>query len=121
MTVDRLTSVESFRGCTLAQLNEVARLAERIQVANGEVLVREGRIGREFFLILSGTAAVTRKGRQIDTLGPADFFGEVAAVNPGPRDATVTATTDMEVLIIGPREFDAMMDIPGLRHTLFGR
>ena len=119
--MERLTSVESFRGCTRAQLDEVARLAERIQVASGEVLAREGRIAREFFLILSGAAAVTQRGRQIDTLGPADFFGEVAALNPAPRNATVTATTDMEVLIIGPREFDAMMDIPGLRHMLFGR
>jgi CRP-like cAMP-binding protein len=117
-TVDRLQSVEQFRNCTRSQLNDVARLAERIQVANGEVLAREGRIGREFFLILSGTVAVTQKGRQVNTLGPGAFFGELAAMNPGPRNATVTAVSDLEVLIIGPREFASMAAIPGFRDAL---
>jgi CRP-like cAMP-binding protein len=87
-------------------------------VGQGEILTREGRIGREFFLILSGTVGVTQKGRRVNTLGPADFFGELAAMNPGPRNATVTALSDLDVLIIGPREFDAMADIPGFRDAL---
>jgi CRP/FNR family transcriptional regulator, cyclic AMP receptor protein len=117
-TVDRLKSVDQLRGCTRSQLEEVARLAERVQVGQGEVLAREGRIGREFFLILSGTVAVTQKGRRVNTLGPGDFFGELAAMNPGPRNATVTALSDLDVLIIGPREFNAMADIPGFRDAL---
>ena len=87
-------------------------------MASGEVLAREGRIGREFFLILSGTVAVTQQGRRVNTLGPGDFFGELAAMDPGPRNATVTALSDLEVLIIGPREFAAMADIPGFRDAL---
>jgi len=83
------------------------------------MLTREGRIGREFFLILSGTVAVTQKGRRVNTLGPGDFFGELAALDPGPRTATVTALSDLEVLIIGPREFAAMAEIPGFRDALF--
>ena len=81
----------------------------------GEVLAREGRIGREFFLILTGSVAVTQKGRRVNTLGAGDFFGELAAMDPGPRNATVTALSDLDVLIIGPREFSAMADIPGFR------
>jgi CRP-like cAMP-binding protein len=117
-TIDRLKAVEPLRECTRAQLEEVARLAEQIQVVEGEVLAREGRIGREFFMILSGTVAVTQKGRRVNTLGPSDFFGEFAAMNPGPRNATVTALTDLDVLIIGPREFGAMAEIPGFRDEL---
>jgi CRP-like cAMP-binding protein len=117
-TVAQLRAVDQLRDCTEAQLGEVARLAERIQVGEGEVLAREGRIGREFFLILSGTVAVTQKGRRVNTLGPGDFFGELAALNPGPRNATVTALSDLYVLIIGPREFTAMADIPGFRDAL---
>jgi CRP/FNR family transcriptional regulator, cyclic AMP receptor protein len=117
-TVERLKAVDQLRDCTEAQLEEVARLAERIQVGEGEVLAREGRIGREFFLILSGTVAITQRGRRVNTLGPGDFFGELAALNPGPRNATVTALSDVDVLIIGPREFDAMADIPGFRDAL---
>jgi CRP/FNR family cyclic AMP-dependent transcriptional regulator len=117
-TVDRLQSVDQLRDCTRTQLEEVARLAERVQVGEGEVLAREGRIGREFFLILSGTVAVTQKGRPVNTLGPGEVFGELAAMNPGPRHATVTALSDLDMLIIGPREFAAMADIPGFRHAL---
>ena len=117
-TVERLKAVDQLRECTEVQLGEVARLAERIQVGEGEVLAREGRIGREFFLILSGTVAVTQKGRRVNTLGPGDFFGELAALDPGPRNATVTALSDLDVLIIGPREFAAMADIPGFRDAL---
>jgi CRP/FNR family cyclic AMP-dependent transcriptional regulator len=116
--VDKLQSVDTFRACNRKQLREVERLAERIQVGRGEVLAREGRIGREFFLILSGTVAVSQKGRRVNTLGPGDFFGELAAMNPGPRNATVTALSDLEILIIGPREFAAMADIPGFRDAL---
>lgn len=118
-TVDRLRGVDLLRNCTHHQLQEVARLAERVQVAEGEVLAREGRIGREFFLLLSGSVSVTQMGRRVNTLGSGDFFGELAAMDPGPRNATVTALTDLDVLIIGPRELSAMSDIPGFRGALF--
>jgi CRP/FNR family cyclic AMP-dependent transcriptional regulator len=118
-TVDRLQAVDLLRSCTHAQLQEVARLAERVQVGEGEILAREGRIGREFFLILSGSVAVTQAGQRVNTLGSGDFFGELAAMDPGPRNATVTALTDLDVLIIGPRELSAMSDIPGFRGALF--
>ncbi len=118
-TVDMLQAVDLLGGCTHAQLEEVARLAERVHVGEGEVLAREGRIGREFFLILSGSVAVTQRGRRVNTLGPGEFFGELAAIDPGPRNATVTALTDLDVLIIGPREFSAMAAIPGFRDALF--
>ncbi len=118
-TVDRLKAVDPLRDCTDAQLEEVAHLAERVQVGEGELLAREGRIGREFFLILSGRVSVTQRGRRVNTLGPGDFFGELAAMNPGPRNASVTALSELEVLIIGPREFSAMAAIPGFRDALF--
>jgi len=118
-TVDRLESVDAFRGCTRSQLKQVARLAERVQVGQGEVLAREGRIGREFFLVLSGTVRVTQGGREVNVLGPGSFFGELAAINPGVRNATVTAASEVEVLIIGPREFATMANIPGFRDALF--
>jgi CRP-like cAMP-binding protein len=118
-TVERLKAVDLLRNCTHAQLEEVAQLAERVQVTAGEVLAREGRIGRELFLILTGTVAVTQQGRRVNTLGAGDFFGELAAMDPGPRNATVIALSDLDVLIIGPREFSAMADIPGFRDALF--
>jgi CRP/FNR family transcriptional regulator, cyclic AMP receptor protein len=118
-TVQRLRAVDLLQDCTQAQLEEVACLAERVHVGEGEVLAREGRIGRELFLILSGWVAVTQNGRRVNTLGQGNFFGELAAMDPGPRNATVTALSDLDVLIIGPREFSAMTNIPGFRDALF--
>jgi CRP-like cAMP-binding protein len=117
-SIEHLRDVAEFSACSRRQLEQVARLAERVVVTPGEVLTREGRIGREFFLILGGSVSVTRRGRHIDTLGAGQYFGELAAVNPGPRNATVTAITELDVLIIGPRELATMFEIPGFRDSL---
>jgi CRP-like cAMP-binding protein len=99
----------------------VARLAEHIKVERGQVLLTEGQAGREFFLILAGTVEVTQTGQRVNTLGPCDFFGELAALNRGTRNATVTAVSDLELLVIGPREFNAMAQIPEFRDALLKR
>jgi CRP/FNR family cyclic AMP-dependent transcriptional regulator len=119
--VDRLKSIDQFRGYKKAQLRDVARLTERVDVAEGEVLLREGQFGKECFLLLSGSAVVTQKGRLVNALGPGDFFGELAALTGGPRNATVTALCDLNLLVIGPRELNAMLDISRFRDALLKR
>ena len=118
-TVDRLQALGQMRELTRPQLEQVVELAELVRVGRGEVLARERRIGREFFLILSGTVVVTQGGHRIETLGPGDIFGELTPTDPGPRHATVTALSDVDVLIVGPREFAAMAEIPGLLNALY--
>jgi CRP/FNR family cyclic AMP-dependent transcriptional regulator len=119
--VDRLKSLDQFKRCTKAQLRGVARLAEQVKVDQGEILVREGQSDRDLFLILAGTVEVVQAGRRVNALGPCDFFGELGALNRGPRSATVTALSDMELLVIGPREFDSLAQIPGFRNALLKR
>lgn len=119
MTVERLQALEQLRELTRAQLEQLAGLAQRVQVDKGEVLARERRIGRDFFLILSGTVVVTQGGHRVETLGPGDFFGELTPTNPGTRHATVTALSPVDVLIIGPREFTALAEVPGLLNALY--
>ncbi|HWD56452.1 MAG TPA: cyclic nucleotide-binding domain-containing protein [Acidimicrobiales bacterium] len=114
----RLHGVPWFAECTDDQIAEIARIAERLHVLEGEVILREGRLGRELFIILEGTVVVTRAGRVVNEWGPGGYFGELAAIEAEPRSATVTATSDLDVLILGPREFDAMMEIPGFRNAL---
>jgi CRP-like cAMP-binding protein len=117
--IDRMQGVPWFAACTEEQLAVVVRLAERLHIDAGEVILREGRLGRELFVILEGTVVVTRAGRVVNEWSVGDYFGELAAIEGVPRTATVTAKTDLDVLIVGPREFDAMMDIPGVRNALF--
>jgi CRP-like cAMP-binding protein len=118
IAVNRLQMVDQFAGFTREQLRDIGRLAERVQVDKGEILTREGRIGRDFFLILAGRVGVTQQGRRVKTLGPGDCFGEFAAPSPRSHDATVTALSELDVLIIGPRELGAMAGIPGFRDVL---
>jgi len=114
-----LEAVPMFRACSRKQLELVARLADNVSVEAGEVLAREGRIERELFVILDGQAQVTRAGTAVAQLGAGDYFGELAVLDAGPRDATVTALTDLDVLIIGQREYATMVaDVPGLRDAL---
>jgi CRP-like cAMP-binding protein len=96
----------------------MTRAAERLHIQAGEVILREGRLGRELFVILDGAATVTRDGRVVNILQTGDYFGELAAIEAVPRSATVHASTDLDVLIVGPREFEAMMEIPGFRNAL---
>jgi CRP-like cAMP-binding protein len=114
----RLQGVPWFAACTEEQLFEMARIAERLRIQAGEVILREGRLGRELFVILEGTATVTREDRVVNILHAGDYFGELSAIEALPRSATVHATTDLDVLIVGPREFETMMEIPGFRNAL---
>lgn len=114
-----LSQVRGFRGCSQRQLAEIDRLTDRYVASPGRVLVREGMLGRELIVIISGTATVTRNGRLVTTLGPGDYFGELGAIETGHCNATLTAITMLDVLIVGPREFASLVaDIVGFRDTV---
>jgi CRP-like cAMP-binding protein len=72
-------------------------------------LVREKQYGDEFFVVALGEAEVTRNGVFVNKLGPGSFFGELALLDPAPRDATVTAVTDMEVYRLSASEFSTVL------------
>src|SRR4051794_21781455 len=97
--VSRDTKVEAlrrsplFEGLAKKDLAELARHTEDVDVPAGQVLCKEGQSGSEFFVILEGEAQITKNGAPIRTLGPGEFFGEIALLESGPRTATVTATT----------------------------
>jgi CRP-like cAMP-binding protein len=97
----------------------VAKRAEDIRVDAGKVLVSEGSAGAEFFVILDGQAKVSRHGQEVATLGPGQFFGDLALLDRAPRNATVTAVNPMELVVLGQREFSALIDeVPGFAHKL---
>jgi CRP-like cAMP-binding protein len=104
-----------FAACTKAELEKITRLASPVDVKAGEVLTREGRSGGEFMVIVEGEATVSRGGAELRRLGPGDWLGEIALLDRGPRTATVVATTDMKVEVVGYREFmDLLHDVPAV-------
>jgi hypothetical protein len=87
--------VQLFADMDRRQSEQIARLLKVRPFKKGETVIMEGSGGAAFFLIDSGQAEVTSKGVHLATLGPGDYFGEVALIDGGPRSATVTATTDL--------------------------
>jgi CRP/FNR family cyclic AMP-dependent transcriptional regulator len=117
--LDRLGKVRLFSSCTDKELGQIGKASDEVTVPTGKEIVTQGTAGREFFLILDGTATVTRDGSTVATLGPGDYFGELALLHHAPRNATVTAEEDMSLLVIGQREFSGVLDeVPGLTHKL---
>ena len=117
--LDHLAQVPLFSALSRKELALVARRAEDVKVDPGRVLVSEGSTGSEFFVIIDGTANVTRRGRKVATLNPGDAFGELALLDKAPRNATVTAQSPMEVVVLGQREFGGLIDeVPGFARKL---
>jgi CRP-like cAMP-binding protein len=103
-------------GLNQHDLEEVGRLADEVDAKAGKVLMRKGELGSEFFMIADGTVRIERDGRVVATLGPGDFFGDIALVVERPRTATATVETDSRLLVVGHREFHSLMDrFPSIR------
>lgn len=106
---DEMNQVPLFSGLSKAEINSLKRLMTAVSINSGKTIVREGDVGREFMIILSGTASVSRQGNKFATLGPGDFFGEMSLLGKGPRSATVTAETELLVEALNRREFATML------------
>ena len=107
---ETLPNIELFAELSKKELRNIAALMTPIRVKTGRVLTEEGAPGREFMIIIEGTATVKRKGRVLARLGPGDFFGELAIVAGVPRTATVIADTDMVIETLNRREFSSLLD-----------
>ena len=103
--MELLKSAPLFAGCSKSELRALASSADELDLREGTVLTREGRAGREFFVLVSGTAKVTKNGRKVADLSAGDWFGEIALLTDTPRTATVTATSPVDVLVITDRSF----------------
>lgn len=85
----------------------------------GDEMTRQGSVGREAFVILSGVASVIKDGAEVARLGPGDHVGELSLLDGGPRSATVRAETDMDLLVLSKPAFNAVLDeVPTLAHKL---
>lgn len=103
--VTALSDLELFGGCSAADLALIGASSEELAVEPGELVVREGRYDHEFYVILDGVAGVTRGGSELARLGPGDFFGVSALLSGQPRNASVTASTDMRLLVVPEETF----------------
>jgi len=117
--LDHLASVPLFSACSKKELQAVAKATDEVHIPAGKTLCEQDRIGREAYVIAEGTAEVRRNGKKVASIGAGTCVGELALLDHKPRTATVIATTDLRVLVIGVREFAAIVDeIPSITHKL---
>ena len=76
----------------------------------GQTIASEGQTGIGFFVIAEGSAKVTQGDEERATLGPGDYFGEMALIDEGIRSATITAVTDLTCYGMTPWEFKPFVD-----------
>jgi len=108
--IELLGSVWLFERCSRKELSLLASNATLLATPPGKILAREGEIGREFFVIVSGKAEVTRHGSSLGVLGVGDFFGEMALLDRQRRSATVTTIVDTDVLVLTSNAFVSVVE-----------
>ena len=119
MDEKHLEAVPLFAGLGRKQRRAVAQRADEIDVSAGTKLAREGEFAYEFFVIRDGTADVMHDGESIAQLGPGDFFGEVGVFASERRTASVTATSDMELIVLTSGDLRAIdREYPGVHQQL---
>ena len=108
--VQQLAEVSTFKACSQPQLELIARMSDEVHIPEGATLMREGRTGRECFVLLEGEAIVTIGNEAMAVLGPGDIAGEMAVLEHAPRSATVTAWSPVRALVFTIQEFDSVLD-----------
>jgi CRP/FNR family transcriptional regulator, cyclic AMP receptor protein len=114
-----IEAVPLFAHCNSHQVDHVLKVADELNIPAGTAFIREGEVGREMFIIVDGTADVTRNGSPIAEIGRNDFVGELSVLRHAKRNATVTARTDLDVLVLTNNVIEPLLDdIPGLAKAL---
>ena len=114
----RLEQIRPFASLSVAERKMLARLLDEFSAPAGTTLVSEGEFGYEFIVIEEGTVEVWRHGEQIDTMGPGDFFGELAVLaDGGQRNASVVASSDVRGLRLSAHDMRVVRE----RLPLVGR
>jgi CRP-like cAMP-binding protein len=111
--IDLLAEVALFRGCGNRRLRKLARITTEVTARAGHVLCQEGKVGGQFFVVVAGDAASTIAGDDVAWIGAGGFFGEISLLDGGHDLATVTAMTDMHLLVFSRMEFvELLVEVP---------
>lgn len=108
---DLLASLPLFRACTAKELKHIEALVDEASVEAGAQLTKQGDVGTQAFVVVSGEAEVQVDGAQVATIGAGELIGEMSLLDrTSRRSATVIATTPMDLLVLDPRSFSTLLD-----------
>jgi len=108
--LELLGQLELFSHCRKTDLARIAALVDEVEAPQGKTLTREGELGWEAFVVAEGQATARRGSRKVATIGPGSIIGEMSLLDRGPRTATVTAETDMHLLVLSSRALSQLLD-----------
>lgn len=119
-TVDDLRHIALFAQMTEAELERVAALGEPVDAEPGAILIDQGDVGVECFLVLEGEAGIFSGGQHVATINAGAVVGEMALIGHKPRNATVTAQTPMRLLAFNISSFKKLLeDMPVAQKYIF--
>ena len=110
MTEVDLAKLELFEGFSSGELERVRAMAEEVVAEPGAILMEQGDVGQEMFVVCSGQASVIVNGHRVAAVGPGSTLGEMAMLELRPRSATVKAITDLELLSFDHRRFHELLE-----------
>jgi CRP-like cAMP-binding protein len=119
LTAAALKQIPLFESLSDADAETIVPVFNEVSFQPGREITKEGAPGFGFFVIESGNAKVTVRGEERTTVGPGDYFGEIALIDPGPRLATITAETNVVAHVLSATEFRPLIrENPGLAWSL---
>jgi CRP/FNR family transcriptional regulator, cyclic AMP receptor protein len=119
-TVDDLRHIALFARMSNADLAKLAALSEPVDAVPGALLMDQGDVGLECFLVLEGEAGIMSGGDHVATIGPGAIVGEMALVGHKPRNASVVAQTPMRLLAFDIAHFKRLLeDMPVARDYIY--
>jgi CRP/FNR family transcriptional regulator, cyclic AMP receptor protein len=111
--------VPLFRGFTKQDVRALLDRAQEVEFRDGATIMHEGTVGRDFYLLLQGEAAITVGRRTVGRARAGDYFGEMALIDGGVRSATVTAKSPVVALRLKQRDLLELIDgHPKLARTI---
>ena len=108
--LEHLRSVPMFAGCSKRELQAILKAGDEIMMTEGTLIVDQGQMGREAFVLLEGSVTVRRNGRKVTTLGPGAVVGELSLLDHGPRTASVVCDTDCSLFVLDQRHFQSVIE-----------
>jgi CRP/FNR family transcriptional regulator, cyclic AMP receptor protein len=108
--IEHLRSIGIFSACGPHDLQRIAQLVDEVDLADGQVIMREGEPATEMYIVVSGRARADKGGRRINEFGPGAVFGEMSLIAEGKRTATVTAEGPVRAFVVAHREFHSLME-----------
>ena len=116
---NRLKQTRLFANLNRKELEALAEATTEVTVADGTVIACEGHSGHEAFVILEGTVDFSIDGQKVGTAGPNELVGELSLLLHEPRRASVTATSELRILVIEHGHFDDLLErVPSMARSL---